>query len=119
MSRSVICGKEGRLLAAALSLTLAFSQCLPALAQEEPAATYEEYLSGENRDRIDVGQYETVRIANVEQLRELADSCRLKFGCLAASLTDRDIRSAVWRLSGRVLRRGCSAICSRARWCRI
>lgn len=75
MSRSVICGKEGRLLAAALSLTLAFSQCLPALAQEEPAATYEEYLSGENRDRIDVGQYETVRIANVEQLRELADSC--------------------------------------------
>lgn len=32
MSRSVICGKEGRLLAAALSLTLAFSQCLPALA---------------------------------------------------------------------------------------
>lgn len=75
MSKSMTRGKKGRLLAAALSLTLVVSPCMPVLAQGEPSVTYEEYLSGENRERTDSGQYETVRIANVEQLRELATLC--------------------------------------------
>ena len=67
--------KEGRLLATVLSLALAFSECMPALAQEEPTVTYEEYVSGEYREETSAGQYEIVRIATVEQLQELADIC--------------------------------------------
>lgn len=75
MNKLVIRKKSGGLLAAVLSLSLTFSECLPVLAQGEPAATYEEYVSGEYREEVDAGQYEIVRIATVEQLRELADAC--------------------------------------------
>ncbi|MBD5529755.1 MAG: hypothetical protein HDR02_15340 [Lachnospiraceae bacterium] len=75
MNNLVIRKKGNGLLAAVLSLALAFSECLPILAQEEPAVTYEEYVSGEYMGEVDAGQYEIVRIATVEQLRELADAC--------------------------------------------
>ncbi len=75
MSNLTIRRREGRLLAVGLSLALAFSECLPALAQGEPAATYEEYVSGEYREEAGPGQYEMVRIATVEELREFAQAC--------------------------------------------
>lgn len=75
MSKTIINRMRGRLLTVALSLTLALSQCLQVLAQEEPSATYEEYLSGENRGQTDAALYEVIRIASVEQLQELAAAC--------------------------------------------
>lgn len=75
MSDRVMCKKGGVLPAAVLSLALAFSECMPVSAQGEPATSYEGYVSGEYREEVDAEQYEIVRIATVEQLRELADAC--------------------------------------------
>lgn len=75
MNNRVIRKKGGVLPAAVLSLALAFSECTPVSAQEEPAVSYEEYVSGEYREEVDAEQYEIVRIATVEQLQELADAC--------------------------------------------
>ncbi|MDE7223270.1 MAG: hypothetical protein K2O34_05765 [Acetatifactor sp.] len=66
---------ERRILAAGLSLVLVFSGCLPLQAQEEPAVTYEEYVSGEYQQEPDTAQYETIRISSVEELQDLAASC--------------------------------------------
>ena len=67
--------KEKRILVAGLSLALAFSSCQPLQAQEEPAITYEQYVSGEYRQETDTVEYETIRISSVKELRELADAC--------------------------------------------
>lgn len=75
MNNLVIRKKRGGLSVAVLSLALAFSECMPVLAKEEPATSYEGYVSGEYREEVDAEQYEVVRIATVEQLRELADAC--------------------------------------------
>ena len=45
--------KPARLLAAGLALALLVSSSQPALAQEEPATTYEQYISGEYREEND------------------------------------------------------------------
>ena len=67
--------KEKRILVAGLSLALAFSNCQPLQAQEEPSITYEQYISGEYQQETAVAQYETIRISSVEELQELAAAC--------------------------------------------
>lgn len=67
--------KKGRILAAGLSLALVFSGCLPLQAQEEPSATYEEYICGEYQQEPDAVEYETIHISSVKELQELAASC--------------------------------------------
>lgn len=68
-------GRTGRRLSAAgLALLLAISGCRPVLA-EEASATYEQYVSGAQRETGDTAQYEIIRISEVEQLLELAENC--------------------------------------------
>lgn len=68
-------GRTGRRLSAAgLSLLLAISGCQPVLA-DEASATYEQYVSGAQRETGDTAQYEIIRISDVEQLQELAENC--------------------------------------------
>ena len=67
--------KPARLLAAGLALALLVSSSQPALAQEEPATTYEQYISGEYREENDTKQYETLRITSVEELQDLSQAC--------------------------------------------
>lgn len=69
------CKSRAGCLAAILSIAVAFPNCMPALAQEEPSVTYEQYVSGEYREETEVGQYEALSIGSVEELRELAASC--------------------------------------------
>ena len=63
-----------RLSAAGLAMLLAISGCRPVLA-EEASATYEQYVSGAQRETGDTAQYEIIRISEVEQLLELAENC--------------------------------------------
>lgn len=67
--------REKRLLAAGLVLTLILISCLPLQAQEEPAVTYEQYVSGEYQQETEAEQYETIYIDSVEKLQELAELC--------------------------------------------
>lgn len=67
--------RERRLLAAGLVLALILMGCLPLQAQEEPAVTYEQYVSGENQRETEPEQYETIQIDSVEKLQELAELC--------------------------------------------
>lgn len=69
------CKSQAGCLAVMLSVIMAFSDYMPALAQEEPAVTYEQYVSGEHREETDAGQYEVFSIGSVEELRELAALC--------------------------------------------
>lgn len=67
--------RERRILAAGLVLTLILISCLPLQAQEEPAVTYEQYVSGEYQQEMEAEQYETIYIDSVEKLQELAELC--------------------------------------------
>lgn len=67
--------REKRLLAAGLVVTLILMGCLPLQAQEEPAVTYEQYVSGEYQQETEAEQYETIYIDSVEKLQELAELC--------------------------------------------
>lgn len=67
--------RKKRILAAGLVLTLILIGCLPLQAQEEPAVTYEQYVSGEYQQETEAEQYETIYIDSVEKLQELAELC--------------------------------------------
>lgn len=72
------CGKKmrpARLLAAGLCLALIVSDCRTVLAQGDPSTTYGQYISGEYLEENAGGQYETLHITSVEELRDLSDAC--------------------------------------------